>query len=71
MNGLHRTFIIAGAVLIFIGAGIFFFQKLNIPAGRLPGDIIVKKENFSFYFPITTSLIISVLISAILYFFRK
>lgn len=71
MNGLHRVLILAGVALILAGAGIFVFQRLNIPVGRLPGDIIVKKEKFSFYFPITTSLIISVLISAILYFFRK
>lgn len=71
MTNLYKFFIIAGAGLIVLGAVIFVLQKFNIPVGRLPGDIIVKKENFSFYFPIATSIIISVVLSFILYLFRK
>ena len=66
-----------GKLLIFLGivfvlVGIFFLIGNKIPyIGRLPGDIIVKKENFTFYFPITTSLIISILLTLIFYLFRN
>ncbi len=42
---------------------------LGLPLGRLPGDLAVKRDNFSFYFPITTSIILSILITVILAFF--
>ena len=67
MGNLYRIFILAGAILILIGLGLFIMQKLNIPLGKLPGDIVIKKDNFTFYFPLTTSIIISVFLSIILY----
>jgi hypothetical protein len=45
-------------------------QKLPF-AGRLPGDIVIKRENFTFYFPLATSIIVSILISLILYLINK
>lgn len=71
MSNLYKIFFIAGAALIFIGALLFIFQKLNIPVGRLPGDIAVKKENFSFYFPWVSCLLASVVLTIIMSFFRK
>jgi len=44
---------------------------LGLPLGRLPGDLAVKRDNFSFYFPITTSIILSILITVILALFRR
>lgn len=68
-----KIFIILGIVLILLGLFMPFFQKLGL--GRLPGDIFFKSKNFSFYFPITTSIIISILLSVVLtilfWFFRK
>src|SRR5437762_687070 len=69
---LGRFFILLGFVLIILGlilAYSDFFSFLRL--GRLPGDIHVKRENFSFYFPITTCILLSVILSLILYFFRK
>jgi len=66
-----------GKILIFFGVfaiviGIFFLFGDKIPfLGKLPGDIIIKKKNFTFYFPLVTSILISIIISLILYFFRK
>lgn len=66
-----------GKILIFAGIfiavlGIFFLWGDKIPLlGKLPGDIYIKKKNFTFYFPIATSIIISMIISFILYLFRK
>ncbi|HPD18238.1 MAG TPA: DUF2905 domain-containing protein [Candidatus Goldiibacteriota bacterium] len=65
-----------GKLLIFIGflfvfLGIIFLFSKNIPIGRLPGDIYVKKDNFSFYFPITTMIVISIIISFLIYLIGK
>lgn len=62
--------ILFGAVLIFMGFLLHFAGK--VPGmGRLPGDIYVKKGSFTFYFPIVTSLIISVILSLLLNFFGR
>jgi hypothetical protein len=62
MNIFGKMFIILGLVFIFLG--ILFSGKLA-SLGRLPGDILIEKENFKFYFPITSSLLISLIISLI------
>ncbi|MDO1447857.1 DUF2905 domain-containing protein [Rhodocytophaga aerolata] len=62
--------IVAGIVLLI--AGLFFVFSPKIPfLGKLPGDIMVKKENFTFYFPLASSILLSVLISLIVYLIRK
>ncbi|WP_245740705.1 DUF2905 domain-containing protein [Ectothiorhodospira marina] len=43
----------------------------NQGLGRLPGDIIIQRENFSFYFPVTTAIIVSLLLSVVLWFFNR
>ncbi|WP_018247765.1 DUF2905 domain-containing protein [Orenia marismortui] len=58
--------ILIGIILVFLGIAI----KLGFPIGRLPGDINIKGENFSFYFPLTTSILLSLIISFILKLFR-
>jgi hypothetical protein len=62
---LSRWLIVLGSVLIVIGLLWPVLSKLGL--GRLPGDIVIERENFRFYFPIMTSLIISVILSAILW----
>jgi Protein of unknown function (DUF2905) len=66
---MARWLIIAGVVLIVLGVAWPLISKLGL--GRLPGDIHVEREGFSFYFPLMTGLIISVVLSLILWFFRK
>jgi len=58
--------ILAGIILIVIGGVIYAAAKLNIPLGRLPGDIHIEGANGSFYFPVVTCIIISVVLSVIL-----
>ena len=70
MGNLYRIFILAGAILILTGISLFVLQKLHIPLGSLPGDIIIRKDNFSFYFPVTTCILISVLLTIIFYLFK-
>lgn len=69
MSTISKVLIILGIIIILIGLLLPWLQKLGL--GHLPGDIVVKRKNYSFYFPIVTSLIISLLISLILWFFRK
>ena len=62
MNDIAKLFIIGGIVLVAVG--IFWqFGSKYVPLGKLPGDIAVEKENFSFYFPITTMIIVSIIVS--------
>ena len=66
-----KYIIIAGVMVVLLGVIIYFFHdKLNW-IGRLPGDIRIEKENFRFYFPITTMIIFSILITIIIQVIKK
>lgn len=70
MPGFGKTLIVIG--LIIAAVGVVLTLAGRIPwIGRLPGDIYIKKENFTFYFPLATSIIISILLTLILWLFRK
>ena len=66
---IQNIFIIIGVLFIIVGLLYPFLKDIGL--GRLPGDIVIKKENSSFYFPIVTCIIISIVISLILMFFKK
>ncbi|HKC42691.1 MAG TPA: DUF2905 domain-containing protein [Burkholderiales bacterium] len=66
---MGRWLIIAGVLLIVLGLAWPLVAKLGL--GRLPGDIHVERDGFSFYFPIVTGLVISVVVSLVLWFLRK
>lgn len=66
MENIARYTILAGIVLVVVGAILFVLARLNVPLGRLPGDIRIEGENGSFYFPIVTCIILSVVLSLIL-----
>lgn len=68
-SGVTRILIIAGLVLIVLGLLWPWLSKLGL--GRLPGDIIVRRENMSFYVPIVTSLLLSIVASLIFWLFRR
>lgn len=70
MPALGKLLIILGIMLIIVGFAFVFGDKIPF-LGRLPGDVYVKKERFSFYFPLTTSIIVSVILSLIFWLFRK
>lgn len=65
-----KILIVTGIVIVVIGIIFMFGDKIPF-LGKLPGDITIKKENFSFYFPIVTSIVISILLSLIFYFISK
>jgi hypothetical protein len=67
MAQLGKLFIIFGAVLVAAGLGLVLLGKTNSPLGRLPGDIVYHGKNSTFYFPLATSILLSVVISIVLY----
>ncbi|RHX92320.1 DUF2905 domain-containing protein [Leptospira stimsonii] len=73
MESFGKPFLLLGAFFLILG--IFFLYGNKIPflneLGKLPGDIRIEKENFKFYFPLTTSILISVLISVVLFLIQK
>ncbi len=70
MGDIARILILLGAVLIVLGLVMLGIQKLPF-LGKLPGDILIKREHYTFYFPLATSIIISILISLILFLINK
>lgn len=63
MENIARFLVIGGIVLILIGGGVYLAAKFGIPFGRLPGDIRIEGKNGSFYFPITSSILVSVVLT--------
>jgi hypothetical protein len=66
MTGMAKVIMVLGAIIFIVG---FLMQFMSI--GKLPGDIVIKKGNMTFYFPVVTSILISVILSAIFYFIGK
>ena len=66
---MQRTLIVLGVVIAAIGLAWPWLRRL--PFGRLPGDIHVVREGFSFHFPIVTCIVVSIVISLILWLFRR
>jgi DUF2905 family protein len=70
MGEMAKIIIVIGVVLVLIGLTILFLQKVPF-MGKLPGDILIKKENFTFYFPLSTSIVVSIIVCLILYLISK
>lgn len=66
---MQRSLIVIG--LLLVAAGLAWPLLRRFPFGRLPGDIHIVREGFSFHFPIVTSLVISVLVSLVIWFLRR
>lgn len=70
MANLGRMLMVMGTMILIIGALLAFGSRIPW-LGRLPGDIVVERKNFSFYFPLATSIVISVVLSLLMMLFRK
>lgn len=70
MPGLGKSLIVFGLIIAALGVVLTFAGKVPW-LGRLPGDIYVKRDNFTFYFPLATSILVSVILSLILWLLRK
>ena len=70
MGELGKFLIVIGIFFVVLGVALMGFSKFSF-LGRLPGDIVWRKGNFTFYFPIVTSIILSVLLTFIFWLFTK
>jgi len=66
MESIGRYLMIGGIILFLIGMGFYIASKFGFPLGRLPGDIRIQGENGSFYFPLTSSILVSVILTVVL-----
>ena len=71
MQDVGRWLLGLGLLLAAVGALILLASRIGLPLGRLPGDISYKGKNVSFYFPLGTSILISIVLSIILYFISR
>lgn len=67
---LGRTLLILGIVLALFGGAILLVGKVPF-LGRLPGDIVIQRKTFSLYFPLTTSIVVSILLTLLFFIFRQ
>jgi hypothetical protein len=68
---IGRTLIALGLVILAIGVLFTISEKLPIRLGRLPGDIVIRGKNSAFYFPLATCLLLSVILSFVMWLFRR
>jgi hypothetical protein len=68
MNELGKLLIFLGVILLVAGIILAGLGRTNLPLGRLPGDILYRGKHTTFYFPLATSILISIVLSLVLYF---
>lgn len=66
MENIARYLIIGGIILILIGGAVYLAGRMGIPFGRLPGDIRIEGKGGSFYFPVVTSLLLSIILTVVI-----
>lgn len=66
LYAIARFIILAGVILILIGVGMYLVAKWGLPLGRLPGDIVIRRGNFTVAIPIATSILLSLLLTIFL-----
>jgi len=67
MSEVSRIIVILGISLIVIGGVVMLLGRAGLPLGRLPGDIVYKGKNTIFYFPLATSILLSIVLSIVMY----
>lgn len=65
-QSIGRSIMLAGGVVFLIGAALYAFGRLNLPLGRLPGDIVYQRGNFTCVFPLATSILLSIVLTVLL-----
>lgn len=71
MGDIGRMLVFVGGLLLVIGVVLILAGKVNLPIGRLPGDIVYRGKNNTFYFPLMTSILLSIILSMVLYFVNR
>jgi len=71
MTDLGKMLLVLGGVIVVIGLALVLLGRTNLPLGRLPGDMVYRGKNTIFYFPLATSIVISVVLSVLIYVIGK
>ena len=71
MGDLGRMLVFVGGLILVLGIVLILAGKVNLPIGRLPGDIVYRGKNTTFYFPLMTSILLSIILSLVLYFLNR
>jgi hypothetical protein len=71
MSDFAKLLILLGAILVAAGLLLLLFGRTNLPLGRLPGDIVYRGKRTTFYFPLATSILLSVILSLVFYLLGK
>jgi DUF2905 family protein len=67
VSDIGKLLVLLGGAIVIVGVALILLGKTNLPIGRLPGDIIYRGKNTTFYFPLATSIVLSVVLSVLLY----
>jgi len=71
MTDLGKMLVLLGGVIVVIGLALVLLGRTDLPIGRLPGDMVYRGKNTIFYFPLATSIVISVVLSVLIYVIGK
>lgn len=71
MISIGKVLLIFGGVIFLLGLIVLLAGRLNLPLGRLPGDILYRGKHTTFYFPLTTSILLSILLSLVFYLISR
>jgi Protein of unknown function (DUF2905) len=71
MSDFGKLLVVLGLVIVIVGVILIVLGRTNLPLGRLPGDIVYRGKNTTFYFPLATSILLSVVLSIVLYLLGK
>jgi hypothetical protein len=67
VTDLGKALVLLGGTIVVLGLALILVGRTNLPIGRLPGDIVYRGKNTTFYFPLATSIVVSVVLSVLLY----
>lgn len=71
MNDVGKLLLVLGSMIVLVGAALLLAGRFNLPLGRLPGDFVYRGKNSVFYFPLSTCIIISVVLSLLFWLFSR
>lgn len=71
MAELGKLLLILGGIIVVVGLVLIFAARFNLPIGRLPGDFVYRGKNTTFYFPLATSILLSIILSLIFWLFSR
>lgn len=71
MADFGKMLVFFGLLLAFLGVALIFAGRMHLPIGRLPGDIVYRGKHTTFFFPLATSIVLSIVLSVVLYFLSR